>query len=130
MSNEQRESLRAQALARYAARKEAETASPPAPAKAETPASIPVVGAADGTFRGSYQTGESVEGSPPVVVANPAYATPAAPRELFKAWLRSASGALATDTRVSTDRVRFAAEIEDRVWLGWQAGYEAGKEGA
>ena len=63
-----------------------------------------------------------VEPTPPVIV-NPA------PRRAFMAWLRGKDGRDASDTRMSTDAVRFGAELEDRLFIAFTAGLAAAAEG-
>lgn len=64
----------------------------------------------------------------PLLIPNPALTAPPAPRDAFKAWLRGREGRDASDPRMSSDPVRMGAELEDRIFAGWQAGYAAGRD--
>lgn len=48
--------------------------------------------------------------------------TDPAPRQAFQAWLGTANGRAASDPRMSASSARFGAELEQSLWLAWQAG--------
>lgn len=64
----------------------------------------------------------------PVVVAPEPPRAPVdpAPRQAFLAWLRTNTGRSACDPRMSSDPVRMGAELDDRLWLAFQAGQAVG----
>lgn len=125
LSKAHKEGIRKAALARHAARKAAGLLSPsgqsyitppappaPEPVVTPKPAEVPVAAPA-----------AAVAEKLAADVAAPV----AAPRDAFKVWLRGREGRDAIDPRMSTDAARMGAELEDRVWAGWQAGYAAGR---
>lgn len=103
-----KESLRQVALERHAARRAAGQLAPSGKPYAAPVEVVPVV----------------VPVVPEVVV--PVVVLPSTNREVFLDWLRSVAGRNASDTRMSSDSVRFGAELEDRLWLAWQAGQMKG----
>ena len=117
MSPEAKEALRAAALARHAERKQAGLPAPSGKPYITPPDPTPP---------------PVVEPPQPVVVGVPVAAVPAGPltpRQLFLAWLRSNPGRDAADTRLSSDPVRFSIELEDRLFIAFQAGLKEGRDG-
>ena len=49
-----------------------------------------------------------------------------APRLAFQGWLSGPVGRQASDTRMSSSPARFGAELEQCLWLAFQAGRAAG----
>lgn len=140
MSKEHREKIRQAAIARHAARKAAEDASPPPAVKAEPPVVIaakPAGPAETGTFRGHLKPEGFVPGPPAQTGVNPAYvdAPPAEyslttvdPSNLFKSWLGSPVGRNVSDIRMPSDTVRLGIDLDDRLRKAFLAGFNAGRE--
>ncbi len=123
MRESQKDAIRQKALARHAERKlaaEQAIIMPPDP-PAPTPVVVPEpVGVPAVTPKEPFTQRVS---SPPV--PSPEFAaalTPPTPRAAFTSWLRSPAGLNAADPRLSSDRVRMAAELEDRLLAAFTAG--------
>lgn len=115
ISKSHKEAIRQAALKRHAERKAAGLPNPLGkPYKKDPPPVVEIV------------VPEPVAAPAPVVVVP---AGPPTPRQLFVRWLSSNAGRNASDTRVPTDPVRFGADLDDRLWQAWQAGYAEGREG-
>jgi hypothetical protein len=122
LSKAHKDAIRQAAVARHAARKAAGLPAPtglPYITPPEPPSPDPVIA------------------PKPVVVPEPVVASveippygkvSMPPRLAFTQWLRGREGVSASDPRMSTDAVRFGAELEDRLFVAWQAGYAAGKD--
>jgi len=144
LSKSHKEGIRAAALARHAARREAglpsfaglpyaapvvdapvvAVALPPTPVVAvprPVPQPVRVLLRDDGT-----------PVPPKPVVVPPEVPRPPvdpAPRLAFEAWLRGPVGRQASDPRMSREPSRMGAELDDRLWTAWQAGVAAGAVG-
>lgn len=128
MTNEHKESLRQAALKRHAERKAAVADTPP-PSSYIAPPNPPALDPAAPPVVTPEPVPVPVTVTTPLLVPNPALSAPVPPRESFAAWLRGHEGVAASDTRMSKDSMRFAAELEDRLWIAWQAGYQTGRDG-
>lgn len=149
LSKAHKEGIRAAALARHAARKAAGLPSPAGlpyitppdpspPAPAEVPPSeaeprpvpqAPVVAAAPKPPPVILRDDGTPVPPKPVVVAPEPPRAPVdpAPRQAFLAWLRTNIGRSACDPRMSSDPVRMGAELDDRLFLAFQAGLAEGR---
>lgn len=133
-TKESREAIRQAALARHAARREAgalaagaaaPTTAPyitppdppaPEPVVVPDPVAVPAVGTLALNNATAAQANEMSAAQP---------LGPPPPQLAFGQWLRSREGVDASDTRMSTDRVRMGAELEDRLRIAWMAGFNA-----
>lgn len=139
LSKAHKENIRQAALARHAARKEAGLPSPaglpyvtpPEPAPAAEPVAVPAVAVPPAAIPRILLKDDGSPSLPkpvpaPVVAAVPVVPVDPSLRQAFTAWLRGGKGRDACDPRMSSDPVRLGAELEDRLWLAWQAGHAEG----
>ena len=126
-----REAIRQAALARHSERKAAGLPAPsglpyitppdpptPDPVVLPEPVAVPATLALNNAL---------VAQANEMSAAQPADFGPPPPRVAFTQWLRGREGISACDTRMSRDAVRFGAELEDRLFIAWQAGYQTGR---
>lgn len=129
-----REAIRQAALARHSERKAAGLPAPsglpyiappdpptPDPVVLPEPVAVPAVAVP------AVAAANASPSALPLLIPNPALVAPLPPRQAFAAWLCGREGVSACDTRMSRDAVRFGAELEDRLFIAWQAGYQTGR---
>jgi hypothetical protein len=129
LSKAHREAIRKAALLRHAERKALGLPSPFGVAYVTSPAILPSVVPEAVPEMVPNVAMEPLKVESFVATATVQTVSPQSPRDRFKAWLRSRQGVQACDTRMSQDPVRLGAELEDRLFVAWQAGFEERGEG-